>query len=152
LGDTPLVVGVRVLPHACGLELPKYATPGAAGLDLRAAVSGEVVLEPGQRKAVPTGVILSIPEGFEGQVRPRSGLARDYGLTVLNTPGTIDSDYRGEVAVLVINLGSAVVSINRGERIAQLIIAPVTSVVLDSTTAIPETDRATGGFGHTGAS
>lgn len=150
-------VPVHVLPHGEGLELPAYATPHAAGLDLRAAIpEGEVwSLAPGQRRLVPTGLTMAIPEGYEGQVRPRSGLALKHGLTVLNAPGTIDADYRGEVAVLLINHGDAAFELKRGERIAQLIFAPVTQAewarVADGN-ALGVTARGEGGYGSTGRS
>ncbi|MEJ2581128.1 MAG: dUTP diphosphatase, partial [Acidobacteriota bacterium] len=118
-------VRIQRLPHAEGLPLPTYATDGAAGADLRAAVEAELVLVPGRRAAVPTGLVVEIPDGYEGQVRPRSGLAIKVGLTIVNAPGTIDSDYRGELKVLMVNLGDQPVSIHRGDRIAQLLIAPV---------------------------
>lgn len=133
------------------LELPAYATPGAAGMDVRAALAqGEVrVLAPGARALVPTGLRLAIPEGFEVQVRPRSGLASRHGVTVLNAPGTIDSDYRGEVQVLLVNLGEADFEIRRGERIAQLVVAPVVRGILEAG-QVDVTARGAGGFGHTG--
>jgi len=133
------------------LPLPAYATAGAAGLDLRAALApGEPrVLLPGARALVPTGLRLAIPDGFEGQVRPRSGLAMKHGVTVLNAPGTIDSDYRGELQVLLVNLGEAPFEIRRGDRIAQLVLAPVTQAAIELG-AVDETARGAGGFGHTG--
>ena len=140
------------LPHAEGLELPAYETAEAAGIDLRAAVpSGQpVTLEVGRRILVPTGLVMEIPTGFEGQVRPRSGLAFKHGVTCLNTPGTIDSDYRGEVMVLLINHGAENFLIERGMRIAQMVIAPVTQVEIVETNLANETDRGAGGFGSTG--
>jgi len=132
------------------LPLPAPATPGAAGLDLPAAVAEELVLEPGARALVPTGFRLAIPEGYEGQVRPRSGLARRYGLTLPNAPGTIDSDYRGEVKVLLHNGGNESVRIRRGDRIAQLVVAPVLRVRLEEVATLDTTTRGEGGFGHTG--
>lgn len=148
-------VPVHVLPHGDGLELPAYATAHAAGLDLRAAIPVEETwtLAPGQRRLVPTGLTLAIPEGCEGQVRPRSGLALKHGLTVLNAPGTIDADYRGEVAVLLINHGEAPFDLKRGERIAQLIFAPVSRAAWEPVTeldALGTTDRGGGGYGSTG--
>jgi dUTP pyrophosphatase len=145
-----VTVLVEQLPHAAGLVLPAYATPGSAGADLAAAVTEDLVLAPLERAAVPTGLKLAIPEGFEGQVRPRSGLALKQGLTVANAPGTVDSDYRGEVKVILVNLGSAPVTISRGDRIAQLVIAPVTRAVFTTAAAVPGTDRGAGGFGSTG--
>ncbi len=150
-------VPVHILPHGEGLDLPAYATAHAAGLDLRAAIpEGEVWnLTPGQRRLVPTGLTMAIPEGFEGQVRPRSGLALKHGLTVLNAPGTIDADYRGEVAVLLINHGDAAFELKRGERIAQLIFAPVTRAAWEAVEhldALGATARGEGGYGSTGRS
>ena len=141
---------IRRLPHAEGLPLPAYATDGAAGADLCAAVDEELTIRPGERAAVPTGLVLEIPDGHEGQVRPRSGLAIRAGLTIVNAPGTIDSDYRGELKVLMINLGSDPVSINRGERIAQLLIAPVTRASFVESEALSVSERGDGGFGSTG--
>ena len=141
------------LPHADALDLPAYATDGAAGMDIRAAVPVDVpvALAPGERAAVPTGFIMAVPDGFEAQVRPRSGLAARHGVTCLNTPGTIDSDYRGEVHVLLVNLGDSVFKITRGMRIAQIVIAPVTRASLVETAEPPdETGRGAGGFGSTG--
>lgn len=132
------------------IPLPEYMTDGSSGLDLRADVSEPVLIKPLQRYLIPTGIQLSIPVGFEGQVRPRSGLAIKYGLTVLNTPGTIDSDYRGEVKIILINLGSEDFIINRGDRIAQLVFAHVSRAELVLDTEIDSTERGAGGFGHTG--
>ena len=142
---------LQVLPHGAGLALPRYETAGSAGLDLRAAIDAPLILQPFDRVAVPTGLIAAIPQGWEGQVRPRSGNALRLGLSMPNTPGTIDSDYRGELKVLLIHLGKEPVTITRGMRIAQLVIAPVGHaelVVVDEISA--ETERATGGFGSTG--
>jgi dUTP pyrophosphatase len=149
----PLVtieVRIRRLAHAEGLPLPTYATDGAAGADLRAAVELELILGPGERTAVPTGLVVEIPAGYEGQVRPRSGLAIRSGLTVVNAPGTIDSDYRGELKVLMVNLGSEAVSIEHGDRIAQLLVAPVTRAVFVESDELSASDRGDGGFGSTG--
>lgn len=132
-------------------ELPRYMSSGAAGLDLTACVDAAVVIEPGQRAAVGTGLAMAIPSGFEGQVRPRSGLAIKSGLTVINAPGTIDSDYRGEVKVLLINLGDAPVTVAPGTRIAQMVIAPVVQAALVEVAELPTTERGSGGFGSTGA-
>lgn len=148
--EAMLVVRVERLPHAAGLELPSYATDGAAGVDLRAAVADEVWLAPGARKVIPTGLRLAIPSGWEGQVRARSGLALRHGLALPNAPGTIDSDYRGEVGVLLANLGDRPVRIARGDRIAQLILAPVGRAVFDSVDRVDDTPRGDGGFGSTG--
>lgn len=141
---------VQVLPHGEGLELPAYATPGAAGCDLRAAVSEPLVLVPGARALVPTGIAVAIPEGYEGQVRMRSGLALRHGLALLNAPGTIDSDYRGEIKVILANLGDAPVTLARGERIAQLVFAPVARFKLERAESLAPTGREDGGFGSTG--
>lgn len=143
-------IQIQCLPHFEGLELPKYATPGSAGVDLRSAVSEPIHLEPMARAAVPTGLSMAIPTGFEGQVRPRSGLALRQGLTVINTPGTIDADYRGEIKVPMVNLGHEPVIIQRGMRIAQLIIAPVIQVTWEQVEVLSDTARGQGGFGHTG--
>ena len=147
-----VTVRVRPLPHFEGLELPAYETSGSAGMDVRAAVpEGEpVTLRPGERAMVPTGLSVAIPEGYEIQVRPRSGLAAKHGLTCLNTPGTIDSDYRGEIKVILINLGAEAFVIQRGERIAQLVLAPVTRLAWNEVDALDETARGAGGFGSTG--
>ncbi len=146
------VIGVVRLPHAADLPLPAYETPGAAGMDLRAAVPEDrpLLILPGRRALVPTGLILEIPDGFEGQIRPRSGLASKHGITCLNTPGTIDSDYRGEVKVLLINHGSDDFSVTRGTRIAQIVIAPVTRARVEGRSHAAETQRGAGGFGSTG--
>ena len=138
------------LPHAEGLDLPAYETAGAAGMDIRAAVSEPLVLQPGARMLVPTGFIFEIPQGFEIQVRPRSGLAFKHGVTCLNTPGTIDSDYRGEVKVLLINLGQEDFTIDRGMRIAQLVFAPVVQAQVQEADTFNDTARGAGGFGSTG--
>lgn len=143
-------VKLRVLPHGEGLELPTYATAGAAGADLRAAISGSLFLEPGMRAVIPCGFAMALPEGWEVQVRPRSGLAVKYGVTVLNGPGTIDADYRGEVQVPLINLGQERFEIQRGERIAQLVLAPVHQVRWEPVLELDSTERGTGGFGSTG--
>ena len=147
-----LTIPVRILPHGEGLPLPRAQTSGAAGMDLVAALAADapVVLAPGARAAVPTGLEMAIPEGYEGQVRPRSGLALRHGLTVLNAPGTVDSDYRGEVKVVLVNLGQESVTISRGERVAQLVIAPVTFADLTDVQTLDNTNRGTGGFGSTG--
>jgi dUTP pyrophosphatase len=145
-------IEVLQLPHAAGLLLPAYQTAHAAGLDLLAAVPDDapVVLEAGKYAMVPTGLSIALPEGFEAQVRPRSGLAARHGVTILNAPGTIDADYRGEVAVLLINHGSAPFTIRRGERIAQMVIAPVSQAELVPVSVLPSTERGAGGFGSTG--
>ncbi len=147
-----LKLKVKVLPHGEGLPLPSYATPMSAGMDLRAAVDSAVKIEPGQRVLIPTGIALEIPEGYEGQVRPRSGLALKRGITLANSPGTIDADYRGELKVILINLGQETVEIKRGDRIAQLVIAPVVQAQIEVSHTLSETDRGDGGFGSTGTS
>ena len=140
------------LPHGEGLELPAYETKGAAGMDLRAAVEERATLTiaPGKRALVPTGFIFEVPDGFEAQIRPRSGLAFKNGITCLNSPGTVDSDYRGEVKVILANLGDEPFEITRGMRIAQMVIAPVTQVRVAEISEISETARGAGGFGSTG--
>jgi dUTP pyrophosphatase len=145
-------VAVMRLPHGQGLELPSYGTPGAAGMDLRAAVPEDqpLTLEPGARALVPTGLKIAVPEGFEAQVRPRSGLALKSGITCLNSPGTIDCDYRGEVGVILINHGTEPVTIRRGDRIAQMIIARYEKILWSETENLEETGRGEGGFGSTG--
>ena len=135
---------------AVEVELPSYQTDGSAGMDLRAAVPSPVRIEPGGRALIPTGLAIAIPGGFEGQVRPRSGLAHKHGITVLNTPGTIDSDYRGEVKVVLVNLGSEVFEVQRGDRIAQLLISPVARAALVVVDELDETVRGAGGYGSTG--
>jgi dUTP pyrophosphatase len=149
-GMTP--VQIKRLPHAEGLPLPAYETAQAAGMDLRAAVpdAEPMTLAPGARAMVPTGLTMALPDGYEAQVRPRSGLAAKHGITCLNTPGTIDADYRGEVKVILINLGAEPFVIKRGERIAQMVIAPVTRATLAEVETLDETARGAGGFGSTG--
>lgn len=148
-----LAIAVRRLPHGAGLPLPAYQTAGAAGLDLLAAVPAgtTVTLAPGDRRLVPTGLALEIPQDYEAQIRPRSGLAHKTGVTVLNAPGTIDSDYRGEISVILINLGDEPFTISRGARIAQLVIAPVARAVLIETKELSGTLRGGAGFGSTGS-
>jgi dUTP pyrophosphatase len=147
-----VAVGVMRLPHGAGLPLPSYQSEHAAGLDLLAAVPADapVVIAPGRWAAVPTGLVLALPEGCEGQVRPRSGLAARHGVTVLNAPGTIDADYRGEVQVLLVNFGPEPFAVTRGTRIAQLVIAPLARASLVEAARLSETGRGTGGFGSTG--
>jgi dUTP pyrophosphatase len=144
-------VAITALPHAEGLDLPSYATEQAAGMDLRAAVKDDLVVQPGARVLVPTGLCIALPEGYEAQVRPRSGLALKHGVTVLNSPGTIDADYRGEVQVILVNVSDVAVAISPGERIAQLVVAPVVRLAWDERADLDETARGAGGFGHTGA-
>jgi len=145
-------VEIRQLPHAEGLALPAYQSADAAGLDLLAAVADNapLVLAPGKHATVPTGLAVALPPGFEAQVRPRSGLAARHGVTVLNSPGTIDADYRGEISVILINHGDAPFMIRRGERIAQMVIAPVVRAELAVAASLSTTDRGSGGFGSTG--
>lgn len=143
-------VKLKILPHGNGLPLPAYATADAAGADLAAALEAPLTLAPGERKDVPTGIALALPAGWEGQVRPRSGLALRHGITILNSPGTIDADYRGEIRVILANLGSEPVTIARGERIAQLVIAPVSRAEWQVVSELPATARGAGGFGSTG--
>lgn len=144
------VVAVRRLPHGRDLPLPAYATAGAAGLDVVAAVTAPVILAPGQREIVPTGLAIALPAGYEAQARPRSGLALKHGVTLVNSPGTIDEDYRGEVKMILINHGAEPFTISRGDRIAQIVIAPVTRAVLIEVDDLPDTVRGAGGFGSTG--
>jgi len=143
-------IRLRRLAHARDLPLPEHASPGSAGSDLRAAIDGELVLSPGERLAVPTGLVLEIPPGWEGQVRPRSGLALRHGVTLANAPGTIDSDYRGEVKVLLVHLGQEPLTIRRGDRVAQLVVARVERVEWDEAETLGESGRGDGGFGSTG--
>ena len=145
-------VRLNWLPHGAGLEVPAYATKQAAGMDIRAAVPIDepVVLEAGSRGLIETGMALALPPGFEAQIRPRSGLAIRHGITCLNTPGTIDADYRGEIKVILINLGEEPFTINRGERIAQMVIAPVVQAEIMQVDVLDETDRGVDGFGSTG--
>ncbi len=146
---SPVLRFVR-LPHNLDLPLPSYETSGSAGMDLPAAIEETIVLESLERTAIPTGLQIAIPDGFEGQVRPRSGLAFRHGLTVTNAPGTIDSDYRGELKVLLVNLGKDPVTIERGMRIGQLVIAPVVQASVSEVATLDETQRGAGGFGSTG--
>lgn len=143
---------IQQLPHAEGLALPSYETTGAAGMDLRAALpeGTPVIIGPLERSLVPTGIAIELPSGYEAQIRPRSGLAAKAGLTVLNAPGTIDSDYRGEIKVILINLSNEPVAINRDDRIAQMVIAPVTTASVEPVTTLSLTKRGEGGFGSTG--
>ena len=145
-----LTLKIRRLASAEGLTLPCYMTPGAAGMDLHAATDEDVLIAPGVIVLVPTGLEIAIPEGFEGQVRPRSGLAVKHGISLPNTPATIDSDYRGEIRVPLINLGHETFVVSRGMRIAQLVVAPVARVTWDEVDVLPATDRGGKGFGHSG--
>ena len=150
--DTPVKVGIVRLPHAADLPLPQYQSALAAGLDLLAAIPADapVALAPGSHAMVPTGIAIALPRGSEGQIRPRSGMAMRHGVTVLNSPGTIDADYRGELQVILVNIGGETLLIRRGMRIAQLVIAPIQHVTLVELDALDTTDRAAGGFGSTG--
>ncbi len=143
-------VPLHRLPHGAGLALPDYATELSAGVDLLAAVEADVVLQPGERKLIPSGIAIALPAGTEAQVRPRSGLALKHGVTVLNAPGTIDADYRGEVGVILINHGDAPFTVTRGARIAQMVIAPVTQANWRSVESLEDSARGAGGFGSTG--
>jgi len=149
-----MTVSVRVKPlgHFAGLDLPQYQTRASAGLDLPAAVPGDapVTIPPGEWRLIPTGLAIALPEGYEAQIRPRSGLAAKFGISCVNTPGTVDADYRGEMRVNLINHGKADFVVNRGERIAQMIVAPVTQIAWDEVTELDETERGAGGFGSTG--
>ena len=147
---TPLSISIQRLPHGEGLELPGYATEAAAGMDLRAGVNEETTLSPGERRLIPTGFCIELPIGFEAQIRPRSGLALKHGISLLNSPGTIDADYRGEIGVIMANLGSEPFVIRRGDRIAQMVIARHERAHWLETTTLGETDRGAGGFGSTG--
>lgn len=148
----PVTLELKRLEHGLDLPLPAYQSDLAAGLDLLAAVDDPVTLAPGERMLVPTGLSMALPAGFEAQVRPRSGLAAKHGVTVLNTPGTIDADYRGEVKVILVNLGQEPFLISRADRIAQMVIAPVLQAEITEVDVLSETDRGTGGFGSTGRS
>ncbi len=152
MGERPHEVKIQVvrLPHAAGLDLPAYQTEGAAGMDLKAAIEINLTIQPGERLAVPTGLTIALPDGYEAQVRPRSGLALEHGLTMANAPGTVDSDYRGEIKVILINLSDEEFTIQPGDRIAQLVIAPVARGKWDEVDLLPPSNRGRGGFGHTG--
>lgn len=145
-------IPLEVLPHGEGLDLPSYATERSAGMDLRAAVPDDepTVLEPGDRDLIPTGFKMALPDGYEAQVRPRSGLALERGVTVVNAPGTVDADYRGEVGVLLVNHGAEEYVVRRGDRIAQMVVAPYVHVTWERRSQLSETSRGEGGFGHTG--
>lgn len=145
-------ISVRIsrLPGAADLPLPRYMTPGAAGMDLHAAVREPVTLAPGEYRAIPCGIAIALPPGCEAQVRPRSGLARDHGVTLLNAPGTVDADYRGEIQVILVNHGTRPFTVRRGERIAQLVVQEITRVRWEEVQALEDTPRGERGFGHTG--
>jgi dUTP pyrophosphatase len=146
----PLKVRMTVLEHGKGLPSPAYATSQSAGMDLYAATDKDIVLKPGQRQLIPAGFAMALPKGFEAQIRPRSGLAFKNGITVLNTPGTIDADYRGEIKVLLVNLGTEDFTITRGMRMAQMVIAPFTQTAWQEEESLEDTERGAGGFGSTG--
>ena len=148
----PVTVRIKALPHFEGLDLPRYQTPGSAGMDLPAAIPEDapVVLQPGEWQLIPVGLAIALPHGYEAQIRPRSGLAAKFGISCVNTPGTVDADYRGEIRVNLINHGRERFIVRRGERIAQMIIAPVTQARLEAVDTLDETSRGEGGFGSTG--
>jgi len=145
-----VLVSVTRLPHGADFELPSYETADAAGMDLHAALDADVVIAPGARTLIPTGLAIALPSGYEAQIRPRSGLALKNGISLVNSPGTIDADYRGEVGVIVINHGDQDFIVTRGMRIAQMVVAPVIQAVWDEVDTLSETARGTGGFGSTG--
>ncbi|MBL6931914.1 MAG: dUTP diphosphatase [Rhodospirillales bacterium] len=149
---TQMTVQIKRLRNGDGLNLPAYATPASAGMDLLAATDSPIGIEPGERIMVPTGIAIALPPGFEAQVRPRSGLALKNGVTVLNAPGTIDADYRGEIGVILINHGSETFLVQRGMRVAQMVFAQISMATWDEVAALPESERAEGGFGSTGIS
>lgn len=148
--NPPVEVAITREPGTDDIPLPAYETEHAAGMDIRASVTEPLTLAPGQRALVPTGLRIALPEGYEAQIRPRSGLAIKHGISLLNTPGTIDADYRGEIRIIVANLGQDPFTIARGDRIAQMIVAPVTKVAWRTVSTLDETKRGEGGFGHTG--
>ncbi len=133
------------------IDLPEYTTEGSAGMDIRAAVTSDVIIQPGDVEIIPAGFIIELPQGYEAQIRPRSGLAAKYGIGVLNAPGTIDSDYRGEVKIILMNFGKKPFTVRRGDRIAQMVVAPYTRVAWNEVDRVNETDRGAGGFGHSGS-
>lgn len=145
-----ITVKIKHLPHGEGISLPEYATTHSAGMDLMAAIAEDIVIKPGERKLVPTGIAIALPDGYEAQIRPRSGLALKNGITVLNTPGTIDADYRGEIGVILINLGNQDFTVSREMRIAQMVIAPYIQANMVKVEDLDSTERGTGGFGSTG--
>ena len=150
MGTRRMDLRVKFLEHGKGLGLPFYATEGSAGLDLRAAITENIIIKPGERYLIPAGLVVAIPEGYEGEIRPRSGLAYKHGVTVLNTPGTVDSDYRGELKVLLINLGAENFVVERGLRIAQILIKKYERASLREVEFLDETERSCGGYGSTG--
>lgn len=152
MGKNMEKIRFKRLPHASDLPLPSYESKAAAGMDIRAALDEPVILKPGERTLIPTGLKMALPEGYEAQIRPRSGLAIKHGITMLNTPGTIDADYRGEIKVIAINLGQENFTVRHGDRIAQMVISPVVQLPAEETDELSETDRGEGGFGSTGIS
>lgn len=150
MNKNDVAVAVRRLAHGRDLPLPAHASALSAGVDLHAALDAPLVLGPGKRAVIPTGIAIALPAGFEAQIRPRSGLAAKEGITVLNSPGTVDADYRGEIGAILVNLGEASVTIERGMRIAQLVVAPVSRIAWEETVDLPESARGDGGFGSTG--
>lgn len=150
MSHTPLTISITRLPHAKDLALPTYATEHSAGMDLLAAVSETITLAAGERKLIPTGLSIALPDGYEAQIRPRSGLALKHGISLVNSPGTIDADYRGEIGVILINHGSESFTIERGMRIAQMVIAPYTRAQFSEVLELPSSARGVGGFGSTG--
>jgi dUTP pyrophosphatase len=148
--ETHLKVPLQRMPHGNDLDLPSYATALSAGMDLIAAVDDPISLEPGARAVIPSGIAIALPQGFEAQVRPRSGLAAKHGVTVLNSPGTIDADYRGEIGVILVNFGDETFHVDRGMRIAQMVVAAIESVAWSETDSLPASVRGDGGFGSTG--
>ncbi len=148
--EADMKVFIKRLDHAKDLPLPSYATDLSSGIDLFSAADGDILIKPMERVLVPTGIVIELPEGFEAQIRPRSGLALKHGITVLNSPGTIDADYRGEIKVILINLGQEMFVIRRGDRIAQMVICPVIKVQLEEAKELSSTERSDGGFGSTG--
>lgn len=150
MGDSPVLLLVRRTEANPDLPLPAYATEGSSGMDLRACIGDPVTLRPGQRALIGTGISIALPAGTEAQIRPRSGLATEHGITLLNSPGTVDRDYRGEIRLVVVNLGERPFTIRRGDRIGQMVVARVASARLREVNELPPTDRNAGGFGHTG--
>jgi len=150
--DHTVKVKIYKLPGTDDIPLPEYQTDGSAGMDLHAVIDDEIILMPGERKLIPTGIKIALPRGYEAQIRPRSGLAMKYGIGMPNSPGTIDSDYRGEICVILINWGQEPFHIKRGDRIAQMIVAPVSRVQWELVPELPHSSRGPGGFGHTGTS
>jgi len=149
--DQPVTVAFKRLPHGEDLPMPAYETAEAAGMDIPAAVDQDITLAPGERRLVPSGFAIALPAGYEAQIRPRSGLALKHGISIVNAPGTIDADYRGEIGVILINLGDRPFAISRGQRIAQLVVAPVTRAHMEAVEVLPESERGSGGFGSTGS-